>query len=74
MYERRLTRISLLYRIFAAAEHIDNHLDNTVASTRSPAIRAEKCITNQRFNFEGLLCNCTVFLVLKMRKFRWTQY
>ena len=47
MYERRLTRISLLCRIFAAAEYIDNHLDNTVASTQSPAIRAEKCIENQ---------------------------
>jgi hypothetical protein len=52
VYERRLIRIALLYRIFAAAEHIDNHLDNTVSSTRYPKIRAEKCIATQRGKFE----------------------
>jgi hypothetical protein len=56
VYETKVdSRAALRRRIFAAAEHIRNHPDNTASATRSLLIRAENCIATRGGHFEQLL-------------------
>jgi hypothetical protein len=49
------SRAALSDRIFAAAEHIRNHPDNTASATQSLLMRAENCIATGGGHFEQLL-------------------
>ena len=49
------SRAALCHRIFAVAEHIHNHPDNTASATQSLLMRAENCIASGGGHFEQLL-------------------
>ena len=56
VYETNVdSRAALSDRIFAAAEHIRNHLNNIGSATQSLLMRAENCITAGGGHFEQLL-------------------
>ena len=56
VYETKVdSRTALHHRIFAAAEHIRNHPDNSAAATQSLVMRAEYCIATGGGHFEQLL-------------------
>jgi hypothetical protein len=48
------SREALCHRIFAVAEHINNHPDNTASATQSLLMRAEECIATGGGHFEQL--------------------
>ena len=56
VYETKVdSRAALCHRIFAAAEHIRNHPDNTVSAARSVLMHAGNCIATGGGHFEQLL-------------------
>jgi len=56
VYETKVdSQAALRHRIFAAAEHIRNHPDNTASATQSLLTRAENCIATGGGHFEQLL-------------------
>ena len=56
VYETKVdSRAALRHRIFAVAEHIHNHPDNTVSATQSLLMRAKNCIATGGGHFEQLL-------------------
>jgi len=56
VYETKVeSRTALRDRIFAAAEHIRNHPNNTGSATQSLLMRAENCIAAGGGHFEQLL-------------------
>ena len=56
VYETKVeSRPALRHRIFAVAEHIRNHPDNTVSATQSLLMHAENCTATGGGHFEQLL-------------------
>jgi len=56
VYETKVdSRAALFDRIFAAAEHIRNHPNNTGSATHSLLMLAENCIAPGGGHFEQLL-------------------
>jgi len=56
VYETKVdSRAALRYRIFAAAQHIRNHPDNTASDTHSLLMHAKNCIATGGGHFEQLL-------------------
>jgi len=56
VYETKVySRAELRHRIFTAAEHIYNHLDNIASDNQSPLRRAENCILTGGGHFEQLV-------------------
>jgi len=56
VYETKVdSRAALCHHIFAVAEHIRNHPDNTASATQSVLMRAENCIATGGGHFEKLL-------------------
>jgi len=56
VYETKAdSRATLHHHIFAAAEHIHNHHDNTASATQSLLMRAKNCIATAGGHFEQFL-------------------
>jgi len=56
VYETKVeSKAALRHHIFAAAEHIHNHPDNTASATQSLLMHAENCIATGGGHFEQFL-------------------
>jgi len=56
VYETKVdSRAALRHHIFAAAEHIHNHPNNTASATQFLLMRAENCLAAGGGHFEQLL-------------------